>query len=137
MAYFFVASGLVLLAVTSFGAVISWRLRKKECDPRSARGCAVYNAMAAVVVLNVLLCSYVVYHYVTRARLDIGEDLKYAMYQYFVDASSRDKLDNLHREFKCCGVNNYTDWTTATTGAILIRYTHRSTKQSSLFLFPT
>ncbi|KAL1447649.1 hypothetical protein MTO96_028452 [Rhipicephalus appendiculatus] len=120
---FLVGSGCVLLVVSLFGLCISWRLRKRDrvkegglSAERGARGCAVYNAMAVVVIVNVALSSLLVYRYVMRARLDVDEDLKYAMYQYFVDASSRDKLDSLHREFKCCGVRNYTDWTTATTG---------------------
>ncbi|XP_037275266.2 uncharacterized protein LOC119167881 [Rhipicephalus microplus] len=118
---FLVGSGCVLLVVSLFGLFISWRLRKRDrlkegglSAERGARGCAVYNAMAAVVIVNVALSSAIVYRYVMRARLDVDEDLKYAMYQYFVDASSRDKLDSLHREFKCCGVRNYTDWTMAT-----------------------
>ncbi|XP_029842421.2 CD63 antigen-like [Ixodes scapularis] len=130
VSYFFMACGLVLLSVASFGVAVSWKLRRKERTGggRGARGCAVYNAMAIIVIFNVLFCSYVVYHYVTLARVELGDDLKYAMYQYFVDASSRDKLDNLHRDFKCCGVSNYTDWTTATTGAVLMRAADSASK---------
>ncbi|XP_065291131.1 CD63 antigen-like [Dermacentor albipictus] len=123
---FMVGSGCVLLVVSAFGLCISWRLRRRDgakegglSAERGARGCAVYNAMALVVIANVALSAIVVHRYVMRARQDVDEDLKYAMYQYFVDASSRDKLDSLHREFKCCGVRNYTDWTMATTGADL------------------
>lgn len=123
VSHFLVASGLVLFVVAVFGLCVSWRLRKRSGDgataERGARGCGVYGAMALVVMANVIISSAIVYRYVMQARMDVDEDLKYAMYQYFVDASSRDKLDSLHREFKCCGVKNYTDWTMATSGAVL------------------
>ncbi|KAK8756553.1 hypothetical protein V5799_000747 [Amblyomma americanum] len=122
VSHFLVASGLVLFVVAVFGLCVSWRLRRRSGDgataERGARGCGVYGAMALVVMANVIISSAIVYRYVMQARLDVDEDLKYAMYQYFVDASSRDKLDSLHREFKCCGVKNYTDWTMATAGAV-------------------
>ncbi|KAK8756562.1 hypothetical protein V5799_000742 [Amblyomma americanum] len=123
VSHFLVASGVVLFVVAVFGLCVSWRLRRRSGDgataERGARGCGVYGAMALVVMANVIISSAIVYRYVMQARLDVDEDLKYAMYQYFVDASSRDKLDSLHREFKCCGVKNYTDWTMATAGAVL------------------
>lgn len=123
VAYFLLGCGGVLLVAAAFGVFIAWRLRKRDKDDVSAengaRGCAVYNAMAVAVILYTSLSSCLVYAYVVRAKAGVDEDLRYAMYQYFVDASSRDKLDSLHREFRCCGVSNYTDWTMATTGALL------------------
>lgn len=123
VAYFLLFGGGVLLVAAGFGVFVAWHLRRRDRDGDSAehaaRGCRVYNAMAAVVILYVTISSCVVYAHVMHATADVDEDLKYAMYQYFMDASSRDKLDSLHREFRCCGVSNYTDWTMATTGALL------------------
>ncbi|XP_077536208.1 uncharacterized protein LOC144148567 [Haemaphysalis longicornis] len=123
VAYFLLGCGGVLLVAAAFGVFIAWRLRKRDKDDVSAengaRGCAVYNAMAVAVILYTSLSSCLVYAYVVRAKAGVDEDLRYAMYQYFVDASSRDKLDSLHREFKCCGINNHTDWVMATAGAVL------------------
>lgn len=114
---FFIVTGLIVITVNVFGIVVSWKLRKRDPGPEAVRGCRVYNAMAAVVIGSVIASAYLTVHHINEVHANSERDLRSAMYQYFMDNSSRAELDNFHTDFKCCGVNNYTDWTLATKGA--------------------
>ncbi|XP_064486114.1 tetraspanin-9-like [Ornithodoros turicata] len=111
---FFLFTGFTMIVVAVFGIYISRKLCKADQDHRAIHGSSIYNALSSIVLVSILVSAALTTYHVKGARKVAEQDLRYTMYQYFVDDAARPPLDHLHANFKCCGVNNFTDWTLAT-----------------------
>lgn len=101
---------MIVLIVTTFGASICWKLRNKDIKYQEGeRGCTSYIGMALAVIFGLFMLAYAFTCELKKVREGTGDDIAYAMYQHYLNPSST--LDNLHKDFRCCGINGYTDWT--------------------------
>ncbi|NXM02738.1 CD63 protein, partial [Tyrannus savana] len=91
--------GVIIFFISFFGCCGAWK--ESYCMVTTVRGIIFLVEIAAAIA------GYV---FKDKVRSVLNEGLQEAMNKYGKDPAVTEALDELQRDFNCCGAINYTDW---------------------------
>ncbi|NWI17844.1 CD63 protein, partial [Crypturellus soui] len=99
-----VVVGVIIFFISFFGCCGAWK--ESYCMVTTF---AVLLSLIFLVEVAAAIAGYV---FKDEVRAGLEQGLREAVEQYAEDAELREAVDELQKEFHCCGVANYTDWAT-------------------------
>ncbi|XP_027561344.1 CD63 antigen [Neopelma chrysocephalum] len=94
--------GVIIFFISFFGCCGAWK--ESYCMVTT------FAVLLSIIFLVEIAAAIAGYVFKDKVRLVLKEGLQEAMDKYEKDPGLTEALDELQREFKCCGANNYTDW---------------------------
>ncbi|XP_062453419.1 CD63 antigen [Rhea pennata] len=97
-----VVVGVIIFFISFFGCCGAWK--ESYCMVTTF---AILLSLIFLVEIAAAIAGYV---FKDKVRSVLEEGLRDAMEKYGEDKALRETVDELQRDFDCCGANNYTDW---------------------------
>ncbi|NXY84620.1 CD63 protein, partial [Alcedo cyanopectus] len=96
--------GVIIFFISFFGCCGAWK--ESYCMVTT------FAVLLSIIFLAEIAAAIAGYVFKDRVRSVLEDRLWEAMNKYGEDEVSTQAVDELQREFECCGANNYTDWAT-------------------------
>ncbi|XP_017694170.1 CD63 antigen [Pipra filicauda] len=94
--------GVIIFFISFFGCCGAWK--ESYCMVTT------FAVLLSIIFLVEIAAAIAGYVFKDKVRSVLKEGLQEAMNKYEEDPALTEALDELQRDFKCCGANNYTDW---------------------------
>ncbi|KAM6038586.1 CD63 antigen isoform 1-T2 [Theristicus caerulescens] len=96
--------GIIIFFISFFGCCGAWK--ESYCMVTT------FAVLLSIIFLVEIAAAITGYVFKDKVRSVLEDGLWDAMHKYEEDKPLREAVDELQREFNCCGANNYTDWAT-------------------------
>ncbi|NXA56859.1 CD63 protein, partial [Nothocercus julius] len=97
-----VVVGVIIFFISFFGCCGAWK--ESYCMVTTF---AILLSLIFLVEVAAAIAGYV---FKDKVRSVLEQGLQEAVQKYGEDATLREGVDEIQKEFHCCGINNYTDW---------------------------
>ncbi|KAM6294403.1 LOW QUALITY PROTEIN: CD63 antigen [Aegotheles albertisi] len=96
--------GVIIFFISFFGCCGAWK--ESYCMVTT------FAVLLSIIFLVEVAAAIAGYVFRDKVRSVLQEGLREALQKYGEDQPLTEAMDELQRDFACCGVNNYTDWAT-------------------------